>query len=36
MNGTASAGEIVWVLAAAAVLTAVFAPLSMRLYRNKG
>jgi daunorubicin/doxorubicin transport system permease protein len=36
MNGTATAGEIVWVLAAAAVLTAVFAPLSMRLYRNKG
>jgi ABC-2 type transport system permease protein len=36
MNGAATAGEIVWVLAAAAVLTAVFAPLSMRLYRNKG
>jgi ABC-2 type transport system permease protein len=36
MNGSATAGEIVWVLAAAAVLTAVFAPLSMRLYRNKG
>ena len=36
MNGTATAGQIIWVLAASAVLTAVFAPLTMRLYRNKG
>jgi ABC-2 type transport system permease protein len=36
MNGTAAAGEIVWVLVASAALTAVFAPLTMRLYRNKG
>ena len=35
MNGTATAGQIIWVLAASAVLTAVFAPLTMRLYRNK-
>ncbi len=26
----------IWVLAAAALLTAVFAPLTMRLYRNRG
>jgi daunorubicin/doxorubicin transport system permease protein len=36
MDGNATAGQIVWVLAAAGVLTAVFAPLTMRLYRNKG
>jgi ABC-2 type transport system permease protein len=36
MNGTATAGQIVWVLAASAALTAVLAPLTMRLYRNKG
>jgi ABC-2 type transport system permease protein len=36
MNGTATASQIAWVLAASAALTAVFAPLSMRLYRNKG
>jgi ABC-2 type transport system permease protein len=36
MNGTATAGQIIWVLAASAALTAVFAPLTMRLYRNKG
>jgi daunorubicin/doxorubicin transport system permease protein len=36
MNGTAAAGEIAWVLAASALLTAVFAPLTMRLYRNRG
>jgi ABC-2 type transport system permease protein len=35
MNGTATAGQIIWVLAASAALTAVFAPLTMRLYRNK-
>jgi ABC-2 type transport system permease protein len=36
MNGTATAGQIIWVLAASAILTAVFAPFTMRLYRNKG
>lgn len=35
MNGTATAGEVVWVLAASGALTALFAPLTMRLYRNK-
>jgi ABC-2 type transport system permease protein len=36
MNGNAAAGQILWVLVASATLTAVFAPLTMRLYRNKG
>ncbi|HEY7173765.1 MAG TPA: ABC transporter permease, partial [Micromonosporaceae bacterium] len=36
MNGTATTGQIIWVLTASALLTAVFAPLTMRLYRNKG
>jgi daunorubicin/doxorubicin transport system permease protein len=35
-SGTATAGQIMWVLVASGVLTAVFAPLTMRLYRNKG
>jgi ABC-2 type transport system permease protein len=35
MHGTATAGEVGWVLLASAVLVAVFAPLSMYLYRNK-
>ena len=35
MAGTATAGHIGYVLAACAVLTAVFAPLSLRLYRGK-
>jgi ABC-2 type transport system permease protein len=35
-NGTATGVEIVWVLAASAVLTAVFAPFTMRLYRSRG
>jgi len=35
MNGHATAGQIIWVLTASAALTAVFAPLTMRLYRNK-
>jgi ABC-2 type transport system permease protein len=34
MNGDATAAQIIWVLAASGVLTAVFAPLTMRLYRN--
>jgi ABC-type multidrug transport system ATPase subunit len=33
MNGTPAAGEVGWVLLTSAVLTAVFAPLTMRLYR---
>ena len=36
MNGTAAATQIVWVLAASAVVTGLFAPLTMRLYRNRG
>ena len=36
MAGTASGGDIALVLAEAAVLTAVFAPLTVRLYRGKG
>jgi ABC-2 type transport system permease protein len=36
MDGTASAGDIALVFAIAAALTAVFAPLTMRLYRRAG
>jgi ABC-2 type transport system permease protein len=36
MFGTASAGEILYVFVAAAVLTAIFAPLTNWLYRIKG
>ena len=36
MGGTAAAGDVLWVLAAAALLTAVFAPLTVRLYRARG
>ena len=36
MAGTATTGQVVWVLLAGAVLTALFAPLTMRLYCNKG
>jgi daunorubicin/doxorubicin transport system permease protein len=35
MAGTATAGQAVWVLAASAVLTAIFAPLTMHLYRGR-
>jgi ABC-2 type transport system permease protein len=35
MDGTATAGDVLLVLATAAVLTAVFAPLTTRLYRRK-
>jgi ABC-2 type transport system permease protein len=35
LAGTATAGQVGWVLAASALLTAVFAPLTMRLYRNR-
>ena len=35
MQGTPSAGEIVWVLAASGVLIAVFGTLTMRLYNRK-
>jgi ABC-2 type transport system permease protein len=34
LAGTATAGQVGWVLVAAAALTAVFAPLTMHLYRN--
>jgi ABC-2 type transport system permease protein len=36
MAGTATAGDVGLVLAIAAALTAVFAPLTVRLYRGKG
>jgi ABC-2 type transport system permease protein len=36
MQGTATAAQLLWVLAAAAVLTALFAPLTTRLYRSRG
>jgi ABC-2 type transport system permease protein len=35
MAGTATAGQVGWVLAATAAVTAVFAPLTMRRYRNR-
>lgn len=35
MQGEATFGQIGWVLLSAAVLTVVFAPLTMHLYRNK-
>jgi ABC-2 type transport system permease protein len=35
MQGTSTASEIVWVPAAAAILTALFAPLTMRLFQAK-
>jgi daunorubicin/doxorubicin transport system permease protein len=34
MNGSATIGQIVWVLTASATLTAVFGPLTMYLYRT--
>jgi ABC-2 type transport system permease protein len=34
MSGTAPGGHIAWILLACAVLTAVFAPLSLRLFRT--
>jgi ABC-2 type transport system permease protein len=36
MLDTPDGGEIAWALVATIVLTAVFAPLTMRLYRNQG
>lgn len=35
MAGTVNTGEVVWVLVASAGLVSVFAPLTMRMYRNK-
>jgi ABC-2 type transport system permease protein len=35
MAGTVTAGQVAWVLAAAAALTAVFAPLTMHRYRHQ-
>jgi ABC-2 type transport system permease protein len=35
MAGQPDGGEIVWVLIAAVVLTAVFGPITMRLYRTR-
>jgi ABC-2 type transport system permease protein len=36
MAGAATAGQLLWVLAASAVLSALFAPLTMALYRRRG
>jgi ABC-2 type transport system permease protein len=36
MAGKITAGQVGWVLVASAALTAVFAPLTVHLYRNKG
>jgi ABC-2 type transport system permease protein len=35
MGGTATPGDVTWVLVVAVALVAVFGPLTMRLYRNK-
>jgi ABC-2 type transport system permease protein len=35
MQGTATVGELVWVLATAALITGIFAPLAMQLYRRR-
>jgi ABC-2 type transport system permease protein len=35
MSGTVPTGDIAWLLVGCAVLVAVFAPITMRLYRNK-
>jgi ABC-2 type transport system permease protein len=35
MSGTIPTGQIVWILVACAILTAVFAPLSLRLLKNR-
>ena len=36
MDGSATAGQLLWVLAASAVLTGLFAPLTTWLYRRRG
>jgi len=36
LNGTANTGQIAWVLGASVALTTVFAPLTMKLYHNRG
>lgn len=36
MAGAATTGQVTWVLAASAALTAIFAPLTMHLYNNRG
>jgi hypothetical protein len=36
MEGISVGGDIVVVLATAAVLTAIFAPMTTRLYRSRG
>ncbi|MGH3472102.1 MAG: ABC transporter permease [Nocardioidaceae bacterium] len=35
MNGTATLGPVAWVLIASAALTALFAPLTMHVYRTR-
>jgi ABC-2 type transport system permease protein len=34
-NGTASAGQVAWALAAAGIITAIFAPLALHLYERE-
>ena len=36
MQGNATAAQLLWVLIAAAALTGLFAPLTIRLFRNRG
>ena len=35
MNGNVAASDVVWVLVASAVITAVFAPLAMMMYHKE-
>jgi len=35
MHGTATSGQVAWLLVASAILVTVFAPLTTYLYRNK-
>jgi ABC-2 type transport system permease protein len=35
MNGTASVGQVGWVLLASGIVVALFAPLTMHLYRTR-
>ncbi|WP_088006942.1 ABC transporter permease [Indiicoccus explosivorum] len=35
MHGTATAGDVLWVLIVSVVMTAIFAPITLYLYRNK-
>jgi ABC-2 type transport system permease protein len=35
MHGNAAGVDVVWVLVASAAITAVFAPIAMRMYRKE-